>query len=265
MDGVRSLISNHELLIEFTRRNIMVSNRGSYLGLGWIVIMPLMMMLLYSFVFGVVFGGHYGPSSEESGIEYALGIFLSLTVFQVFAEPMSSSAGLVANSPTLVKKVVFPLEILPAAQVAAQGVRFFVSLVLVLGGAILFSDGVQSTWLWFPLVILPLGLLSLGTAWLFSAVGVFVRDLAVFTRVLSTMFLFGSGVFFSIDRVPEAARWILGVNPLLHLLEQSRRVLLWGEPPDFLMLAYATATSCMVCAIGLYVFQHFRDDFADVI
>ena len=178
---------------------------------------------------------------------------------------MSSSPALIANNPTLVKKVVFPLEILPGAQVAAQVVRFLVSLVLVMLGAVLFGRGVFITWLWFPLVAFPVVLLSLGTAWLFAAVGVFLRDLSELTRLLSTMFLFGSGVFFSIDRVPEAARWVLGMNPLLHLLEQTRAVLLWGRAPDWPSLAYATAVSIGVCVAGLYVFQRFRDDFADVI
>ena len=264
-DAVRSFIAHRELFLEFTRRNIVTASRGSILGLGWIVFMPLLMMLLYTFVFGVVFGGRYGALPDETGVEYALGIFLSISVFQLFADPMASAPTLISSTPTLVKKVVFPLEVLPAALVAAQVVRFAVSLVLVVAGALLIGRGMVGTWLWIPVLMLPLMLLSLGVTLLFSAVGVFVRDLAEISRVLSNVLLFGSGVFFSVDRLPAVAKYVLGANPLLHLLEAFRGVLLWGRIPDATTLIYTTVVSVGIFVAGMTCFQRLRGDFADVI
>ena len=264
-EGLSALYTHRELLYQFARRNLLVSSRGTILGIGWLVIMPLLLMLMYSFVFGVIFGGRYGVIPSETGPEYALGIFLSLSIFQLFAEPMGSSPRLISSNPTLVKKVVFPLEILPCAHVAAQIVRFLVSASLVAIGALVFGKGILLTWVWFPLCIAPLIFLSLGVAYLFSSIGVFVRDLGELTRVLTTVFLFGSGVFFSMQRVPESMRWILELNPLVHLLEQSRATFLWGMPPDLTSLSYASAVSLVVFFLGLFSFQRLRDDFADAI
>lgn len=264
-DAIRSLWRHRVLFLEFTRRNLLAATRGSVLGLGWIVFMPIVMMALYTFVFGVVFGGRYGVLPDESGPEYALGIFLSLSVFQVLADPMGEAPRHIASTPSLVKKVVFPLEVMPVSLVAAQLVRFLVSLSLVVLGAFLLGRGALATWVWLPVLMVPLVLLSTGVALMFSAIGVFVRDLSEIARVLSMVLLFGSGVFFSVEHLPEIARHLLGINPLLHLLEGFRGAMLWGRSPDSVSLAYASASALAVFLAGLACFQRLRGDFADVI
>lgn len=265
LEGLLALHRHRGLLWQFTLRNVRMSHRGSYLGLMWLTLNPLFMMCLYAFVFGTIFGGRYGMRPDESALDYALGIFLSLTVFQLFADSMSNATGVIVSSPNLVKKVVFPLEVLPAADVGAEFIRFAVSMALFALGTVLLGHGIQATWLWFPVVLLPVLMMALGVAWLFAAVGVFLRDIAQLTRFLSSILLFGSAVFYSLDRLPPAARNVLYFNPLVHALEQTRAVLLWGAAPEWSAVLYLYGVAVLLLVCGLGVFQRLRPDFADVI
>lgn len=263
--GFASLWTHRSLLRQFIGRQISASRRGSYLGLAWLVLTPLFMMSLYSFVFGTIFGGRYGGHPNETTAEYALGIFLSLAVFQLFADSMSAAPNTILSSPTLVKKVVFPLEILPVAVVGANFVQFMISMALVFGGAVALGSGVHPSWLWLPVIIAPMLMLAVGVSWLFAAVGVFLRDLTHITQVLSSVLLFGSAVFYSLDRLPPVAQQVLSLNPLVHGLVGSRNAILWGNGPEPYGLLYLYGIATVVLLAGLAVFQRLRQDFADVI
>lgn len=263
--GFRVLIVHHALLWQFTRRTLHIQLRGSLLGKVWLVLNPLMMMSLYTFVFGVVFRGRYGGSTSESGIDYALGIFASLVVFQLFSESMNASATTVTGNPNLVKKVVFPLEILPASIVCANFLQFTIGLSLFMVAAVLFGNGILATWIWLPVLVLPLLGLALGIALLFSAIGVFLRDLSQITRVLSSVLLFASAVFYSLGSLPTVAQRVLALNPLAHVLEQMRAILLWGKMPAVLPTLYVYVCAGLVLALGISVFRQLSADFADAL
>lgn len=263
--GLRALLVYRSLLWQFTRRTLHVSLRGSLLGKVWLVLNPLMMMLLYTFVFGVVFKGRYGGSDSESGIDYSLGMFASLIVFQLFSDSMSASTTSVTGSPNLVKKVVFPLEILPASTVCANLIQFAFGLGLFMIGALFFGEGFLVTWLWLPILLFPVLALALGTALLFSAIGVFLRDLSQLVRILSSVLLFGSAVFYSLGSLPSVAQRILAVNPLAQILEQIRGALLWGKAPAMMPTIYAYVFAALVLALGVSVFRQLSSDFADAL
>ncbi|MEM0966831.1 MAG: ABC transporter permease [Verrucomicrobiota bacterium] len=267
LDILPRLYANRLLLWQFTVRNISARHKGSYLGVFWMVLNPLLMMSLYSFVFGVIFNGRYDAGDPtETALDYALGVFLSLTIFQLIAEVMGVSTTIILANTNIVKKVVFPLEILPVATVGASIYSFFISLCLVFLGIIVF--GRELTWmaLYLPIIILPVVFFSLGIGWFFSAIGVFVRDIGQLMQFLTLALMYGSAVFYPIDRAIVAGLYpILKFNPLAHIVEQARRVVLWQEPLHLEPVLYAYVTSIAVLLVGYFTFHKLRKGFADVL
>ena len=260
-----------DLLWQFTKRNIQSGFRGSLLGVFWVVLSPLLMLALYTFVFGVVFGGSFeklnaeGQLVRKDGASYALGIFLGLSVMSLISGTLSSSATLIVSNPNFVKKVVFPLEVLPVAQVGNLAFNFSISLVLCLIGAILVGDGFCMAWIWLPLIILPSVFISLGIGWLLASLGVFFRDIAQLTQFLGIVLLYASGVFYSVGKIPETYWNFLKLNPILHIVDQLRQAILWQEIPDRNILIMLWVSSLVVFQLGYWVFQRLRSDFADVL
>lgn len=260
-----------DLLWQFTKRNIQSGFRGSLLGVFWVVLSPLLMLALYTFVFGVVFGGSFeqlnaeGHLVRKDGASYALGIFLGLSVMSLISGTLSSSATLIVSNPNFVKKVVFPLEVLPVAQVGNLAFNFSISLGLCLIGAILVGDGFCMAWIWLPLIILPIVFISLGTGWLLASLGVFFRDIAQLTQFLGMVLLYASGVFYSVGKIPESYWNFLKLNPVLHIVDQLRQAILWQEIPDPDILIMLWVSSLVVFQVGYWVFQRLRSDFADVL
>ena len=260
-----------DLLWQFTKRNIQSGFRGSLLGVFWVVLSPLLMLALYTFVFGVVFGGSFEQLNSEGhlvrkdGASYALGIFLGLSVMSLISGTLSSSATLIVSNPNFVKKVVFPLEVLPVAQVGNLAFNFSISLGLCLIGAILVGDGFCMAWFWLPLIILPSLFISLGIGWLLASLGVFFRDIAQLTQFLGMVLLYASGVFYSVGKIPETYWNFLKFNPILHIFDQLRQAILWQEIPDRNILIMLWISSLVVYQLGYWVFQRLRSDFADVL
>jgi len=253
------------LLWQFTVRNVQARTRGSFLGITWMVLNPLLMMALYSTVFGVIFNGRYGVNPDETALDYALGIFLSLTTFQLIAEVMGASTTIILGNTNIVKRVVFPLEILPVAQVGASIYHFGISIVLVFLGIFIFGHELTATVFLFPLVLLPILLLSLGIGWFFSALGVYVRDLTSLIQFLSLLLLYSSAVFYTIDDVPDSIYEFLKFNPIAHLIQQSRKVVLWNQPLEFEPMAYSYGIAVGVFILGYLTFRKLKSGFADVL
>lgn len=261
---VTDLWQHRELLWQFTQRNVELRHKGSHFGLLWSFLNPLLMLGLYVMVFGYIFGGKFGVKPHETALDYALGIFLGLTLFHFLSEVLGSAPGLIVGNPNFVKKVVFPLEILPAATVASAFIHLLISLGLML--VLLFATGCDAhlSLLWLPVIIAPLVLLALGIGWLLSALGVFFRDIGQLVQLISMALLWASGVFYSAQRYPEA--WIfLRYNPLLLAIDLARDAALWGRPLNFSHLAYIYAVGFIVCWFGHFVFKRMKPAFADVI
>ncbi len=259
------LWTHRELLWQFTLRNVELRHKGSHLGLIWSVLNPLLMLGLYVLVFGYIFGGSFGILSNETRADYALGVFFGLTLFQFVGEVMGVAPTLVVSNPNFVKKVVFPLEILPVAQVGAAAFHLMISLVLALISLVLFDRSIHPELLWLPVIIAPLLLLGMGIAWFFSAVGVFFRDIGQVMQFLSLALMYASAVFYSAAKIPPEFWTFLRFNPLLLAIELARNTGLWAQPINLHHLLYLYAVGLLACALGHYAFRRMKPAFADVI
>lgn len=261
------LWQHRDLLWQFTLRNVELRHKGSHLGLAWSFLGPLLMLGLYVLVFGFIFDGKLRPDAAvESRVEYALAVFLGLAIHHFIAEVMTLSPTVVVGQPNFVKKVVFPLAVLPAAGVGAALVHFLITLGLVFLGALLFGAPLSwGTMAWLPVILLPLALCALGLGLAFSALGVFWRDLIQIAQFLSLALLFASAVFYPIAQIPGAAWAFLKFNPLIHWIEEARNAAFWAHPPAVRHLAYLYGSSLLAFLLGGWVFQKLRPTFADVL
>jgi lipopolysaccharide transport system permease protein len=250
---------------QFTLRNIEIRHKGSHLGLLWSLLSPLLTFGLYMFVFGVVFGGRYGVVANESHIDYALGLFVSLAILQLVVEVTATSPLLIISQPNFVKKVVFPLEILPVASVGASVFHFAISFVLAIAGIALAGPGLAWSALWIPVILLPVVLIAFGVAWFASALGVFLRDIGQAAQFFGQVLIYASAVFYSHRIVPHQAWVFLRLNPLVHAVELTRGVLLWHQPMDNASLAYLYAFGIAAFTGGSAFFGRLKPAFADVL
>ena len=259
------LWTHRELLWQFTLRNVELRHKGSHLGLVWSFLNPLLMLGLYVLVFGYIFGGSFGILPNETRVDYALGIFLGLTLFHFVSEVLGISPGIIVGNPNFVKKVVFPLEILPAANVGGAVFHLLISLGLVLLSLVLFGTGFSAGIFWLPVIVLPLILLGLGVAWLISALGVFLRDIGQIMQFLSLALMFSSAVFYSAQKIPAPAWTYMRFNPILLAIELARDAALWARPLNYHHLAYLYAVGLAACYLGHAAFRKMKPAFADVL
>lgn len=262
---VKGLTSNWSLLCSLTRRDIESRYRESFLGFLWSFVTPLLFLAIYTFVFGVVFKARWPVGEVDSKIEFAFVIFTGFMLFNIFAETFSRSPTIILSHPNFVKKVVFPLEILPAVALGSGLFSALVSFGVWLSFYV-FNFGLPHPTLFLlPLVLLPLVCLTLAVSWFFAALGVYVRDITHIVALLTTALLFLSGIFFSVDSLPADYKDILILNPFLCIIAQARQVMIWGELPDFALLSTYSVVSLLLCWFGFIFFQKTRKGFADVL
>jgi lipopolysaccharide transport system permease protein len=264
LEVFRSAWRHRGLVMSLVRRDVLGRYRGSVMGVLWSFFNPLFMLAVYTFVFSVVFGARWGGGAH-SRTDFALVIFAGLLVFNVFAECVTRAPTLVLANPNYVKKIVFPLEILPWVALGSALFHAAVSLaVWFLGFA--FTRGVPPvTALVLPLVMAPLVLLVLGLTWLLAALGVYVRDISQVVGILTTTLLFLTPIFYPIEALPEHYRGWLLANPMAVIIEQTRGVLYWGRMPDPGSVAVNLVVSASVAWLGFAWFQKTRRGFADVL
>lgn len=253
------------LLWRLAMRDVEARYRGSWLGPLWSLLTPLLMLAVYTFVFSVVFKARWGVSPDGGRADFALALFAGLTGFNLFAETVSAAPGLIIKYPNFVKRVVFPLEVLPVARFLSNLVQSGLSFVVFLVAVVLLRGGLPWTLLWLPVVLLPLGLLSLGAAFFLAAVGVFVRDIHHIIGLVVQVLLFMSAVFYPVSVLPPAWQHVLYFNPLVPILEDLRRISLAGLAPDWPAWAVASAVTALAAAAGLVFFMKLKSTFADVV
>jgi len=262
---LRALHVNRELLWQFTQRNFHARHKGSYLGMTWAVLNPLLLLGLYFAVFQLIFKGSFGVLPNETRVDYALALLLGLTVFHFLSEIIATSPAIIVANPNLVKKVVFPVEVLPVANLGASFFNFAISLLLVLVGQLVLGRGVPASVVWLPVLVLPVVLLGLGTGWLLAALGVFFRDISQVVQFLSLVLMWASAVFYSMRIVPPEIHVFLRFNPIAQAIELLRDALLWDVPVNLLHVGYLYGVTALICLIGYATFAALRPTFADVI
>jgi lipopolysaccharide transport system permease protein len=248
-----------------SKRDVVGRYKGSFMGLLWSFLNPLFMLVVYTFVFSVVFKARWAGTGEESKSEFAIVLFAGMIVHSLFAEIINKAPTIILNNASFVKRVVFPLEILPV--ITAGGALFHALISLfVLIAAIYFTGGaLHLTILLIPVVIFPLLVLTLGLAWFFCALGVYLRDVAQTVGILTTVMLFMSPVFFPVSALPADMQPYMVYNPLTFIIEQSRAVLILGELPDWDGLAVYMTVAVVIAWLGFAWFQKTRRGFADVL
>jgi lipopolysaccharide transport system permease protein len=260
----RGLWAQRELIFQLTKRDILGRYRGSYLGLAWSFLTPLLMLTIFTLVFGVIFQARWGLENE-SRFHFALVLFCGLIVFNLFSECVNRAPGLILNQPQYVKKIRFPLEILPVIVFLSAATHAAASLLVLLLGLSLGAGIFNWTVLWFPMVILPLAMLCLGLSWWLASMGVYFRDIGQIMGIATMAVLFLSPIFYPLSAVPEWLQPFYQLNPLTFIIASARGTLIWGQPPDWLHLLGVMAANFFVALLGYAWFQRTRKGFADVL
>ncbi|AGA68984.1 ABC-type polysaccharide/polyol phosphate export systems, permease component [Desulfitobacterium dichloroeliminans LMG P-21439] len=261
---VASLWQNRELIKQFVKREVIGRYKGSYLGLFWSFLNPLFMLAVYSFVFSVVFEAKWGIGTG-SKIEFALVLFCGLTTFNIFAEVISRAPNLIVSNVNYVKKVVFPLEILPIVVLGSALVQAAISLVLLVSALVVFMGIFHWTMLLLPLVLLPQLLLVLGAGWFLASLGIFLRDIGHVIMIIVQVLMFMTPIFYPITAVPEKLRWMFEISPIYHVVDDMRRIFIWGQLPSWNWLILNILLSSCIAILGYVWFQRTRGGFADVL
>ncbi len=260
-----SLWKNRHLTWQLTRREVIGRYKGSTLGLLWSFLTPVLMLVVYTFVFSVVFKARWGTGGDESRSTFAVVLFAGLIVHGLFAEVLNRAPGLVLANVNYVKKVVFPLEILPVISMGAALFHALVSVLVLLAAFAFLNGHLPWTVVFLPLVFLPLVVFALGVAWFLASLGVYLRDVGQVIGLLTTMLMFLSPIFYPVTALPERFQtWILA-NPLTFIIEQARAVLIWGKMPSFSGLTLYAVVASAVAWAGFVWFQKTRKGFADVL
>ncbi len=253
--------------MELTRQQIRDRYSGALLGLFWSVLQPMLYLATIGFVFTVVFPRQWStPSGDEVGkVGFALLVFIGLIVFWFFSEPVNRAPGLLRSNENYVKNVVFPIELLAWVNIGEAAFHACIRVALLVIGVSIAEGGIVLTSVFLPLVWLPLVLIILGGSWILARVGAFARDLEQIITVVMTAALFLSAVFYSADVIPQPYRDLFLLNPIAFTIEQSRRVLIWGLPPDWVRLFAFSVVGMFLVWFGWRVFTRARGRYADVL
>ena len=265
--GLPGTLRRHRFLIaQLTRREVVGRYRGSHLGLFWSFVNPLLLLCIYTFVFKYIFNAKFTGHRTEGWADFALMLFAALVIFNLFAECLGRAPNLILLNSNYVTKVVFPLEVLPLTVVLGSLVHLLIGFVaLVLAAFITRGGQLHGAVLLWPLLLVPITCWALGLTWLVAALGAFLRDLNEVMLALTQILMYASAVFYPLERVPAGLRGYLGLNPLTFFSEQSRNLVVWGEPMNWTAYGWVTLSGTVFMVIGYRLFMSVKQAFADVI
>lgn len=255
------LVRHRYLLVQLVKRDVLLRYRGAMFGVAWMFLGPLLMLAIFAFVFGHIFGARW-PQSRE-GLPFWLILYSGLIVFNVFGETVSRASAAVRGYPAYVKKIIFPVDILPLVPLGAALVHAGFNF-LILAAALAWTGNLSAGLLLFPLLLLPAVLLGVGAAWFLAAWGVFIKDMAQIVPLFVQMLLFLSPVFYPASAVPPGLTFLYDANPLGAVIEAARAAA-FGLPVPWAAWAAALAAGLAAALLGHAFFQHSRDEFADAL
>jgi len=257
------LPSRSQLVFSFAKREMLGRYKGSALGMAWAVLTPVVMIAIFTFIFAGIFGARFG--ANDSHWEYAIYLFCGLLPWAMVQESVQTSATTIVNHSNLVKRVVFPLETLPAAQVfAALGNQLFATVALLLATLII-RQRLELTAFWLPVLIIPQLVFALGAAWLIASLGVFLRDISQGVALLLMAWMYLTPIIYPESMVPDRFRTFINSNPFTPLVRSYRHIFLDGMTPDWRGLAYFSAFALVIFIFGYWWFARTRKSFADVV
>ena len=259
-----NIYRNRDLLWELVKRDFIGRYKGSVMGIVWSLFNPLLMLAIYATVFSVAFKARWG-TGEESKVAFALVLFSGMIVHSFFAECLNRAPGLIVSHPNYVKKVIFPLYLLPSMALCSALLHFFISFGVLILFCLVAGVTIYSGIVLVPFILLPLLLITLGLSWILASLGVYLRDLSQVIAMISSISLFMAPVFYPIENLPEAYRSYIYWNPVTLPIIQLRDALLWNKPIQWSGWLMSLFIGTGICFIGYWWFQKSRRGFADVI
>ncbi len=260
-----SFARNRKLIFQMAKREVLGRYRGSIMGLTWSFFNPLLMLTVYTFFFSFVLKSRWGTAQDAGHADFAIVLFVGLIIHGLFAECINRAPVLINSNVSYVKKVVFPLEIFPWIAMCSALFHAAISVLVLLALQLIITGSLSWTAVFFPLIIIPLMLVTLGFAWFLASTGVFVKDIGQITGMITSVLLFVSPVFYPISVLPSKMHLAVMLNPLTFIIEQSRNVLLFGKIPDWIGLGLYSLVSMTIAWLGFWWFQKTRKGFADVL
>jgi lipopolysaccharide transport system permease protein len=257
-------MANRHLIAQFVRREVAGRYKGSFLGLFWSFVTPLLMLSIYTFVFGFVFKSRWRTGSTDH-IEFAVVMFVGVLSHNLISECLTRAPMLVVGNPNYVKKVVFPLETLPWIAIGTALFHMLVASLILLSAILLWQGHIPWTVIYAPLIIVPFLVLIAGLVWFLASFGVFMRDLGQVMGIVSSLLMFMAPVFYPLSSVPAKLRPLIMLNPLTFVIDQLRTVAIWGGQPNWLGWFTYCAVAYVIASFGLLFFQKTRKGFADVL
>lgn len=261
---VRGLATKRSLIFALAKRDVVGRYRGSFMGLMWSFFYPLMMLAVYTFVFSVVFGARW-QGGTGSKTEFALVLFTGLLAFNFFSECLARAPSIITGNVNYVKKVVFPLEVLPVVNLLSAGFHLLISTCVWLVFYLALFGIPSAEIFWLPVALLPLIFLTLGLSWFLGSLGVYMRDVSQVVNVLITVLMFMSPIFYAVAAMPEKYRPFILANPLTVIIEQVRTVMIWKGGMDWHVWAWFVPATMVFAWLGYAWFQKTRKGFADVL
>jgi lipopolysaccharide transport system permease protein len=249
---------------QYLRRQIALRYKSTALGIAWSLVNPLFMLVIYTIVFGVVMKAHFGLGKNESPLDYGLTIFCGLNLFNLCSEMIMRCPRLIVAQPNLVKKVVFPLEILPVVAMLDALVHCLIAFVPLFVAIIIVHREIPWSFIWLPCYLVPTALYAAGCGLFLSALGVFVRDVDNMATPAITVLLLGSAIFYPVSSASGVLKLWFNVNPITIIVDGARRTLVWGEAPDLLPLILVTLVGALFAVVAGAFFLKTKPAFADV-
>lgn len=260
----RTIWQHRALIRRLGQREIEAIYRGTWLGICWFVIQPLLLLAVYTFVFAVVFKSRIG-GADAGPATPALMIFTGLIIFNIFAETVNRAPRLLRSNRVYVKQVIFPVEILPITALTTALFQGILSFILLIGAYLIFEGIPPLALLSIPLILIPLLMLTLGFSWFLASIGVFVYDVAPFVGVVVRVLLFLCPIFYSLDAIGLPFRYFIMANPITSCVSLSRAALFAGTFPNLTHLALYWLVAAIVCWLGYTWFMKTRKAFGDVL
>jgi lipopolysaccharide transport system permease protein len=259
-----TFIKNRSLIKTLVQREVLGRYKGSLFGIFWSFFTPFFMLAVYTFVFSIVFKARWSGGNNSKS-EFALVLFAGLIIFNIFAECINRAPSLILSNVNYVKKVVFPLEILPIVSLCSALFHASISYLVWLLAYAFFYGAPHGTVLLMPFILIPLALFVLGLTWGLASLGVYLRDVSQIVGIFTTVVMFLSPIFYPVNALPERFQIFVKLNPLAPVIEQARQILFWGQYPDLKEYLIGLFIALLIAYLGFFWFQKTRKGFADVI
>ncbi|MEK8131085.1 ABC transporter permease [Paenibacillus filicis] len=262
---IKDLIKYKTIIKQFTLRELSIKYKGSVLGFSWTFITPILMLVVYTFVFSEIFNSRWSQTDNGGHVEFALLVFCGLIVFNIFSEVILRAPTLIPSNVNLVKKVVFPLQLLIINILFATLVQAAISFTILVTGVWIFMGGVHWTIVLLPVVILPLVLITAGVGWIVSSLGVYFKDIGQFLGVFVQALMLLSPIFYPVSLIPKNLLFIYNLNPITFVVEDVRRIIVWGQLPQWEWTISGIVIGTILLIIGYKWFMKTKGGFSDVL